>query len=93
MFSDNGGHSPGQVDTSEDEGDNEPRVKLGCLGREPGSRLREKRGRKEIENRERKNYREGRDRDRKEEEAKGGIMESWESKKKEKDGGNATDKI
>ena len=58
------------MDSSEDEGDNEPRVKLKCLGREPGSR-----GGKEIEYRERKNYREGRDRDRKEEEAKGGIME------------------
>ena len=59
------------MDSSEDEGDNEPRVKLGCLGREPGSRG----GKEIIENRERKNYREGRDRDRKEEEAKGGIIE------------------
>ena len=73
------------MDSSEDEGDNETRVKFGCLGREPGSRG----GKEIIENRERKNYREGRDRDRKEKEAKGGIMESWESEKKEKDGGNS----
>ena len=81
MFSDNGATllvkwTPART------GDNEARVKLGCLGREPGSR--EKREEKEWDNR-------------KEKEAERSIMEHSNKRRRmdlsRETRGNATDKI